>query len=66
LILVLVIENVHASKALDVQIFNWGISELNSTLFYVMVQQKLVIKVQMNSEKCRTKAMKIAATTDGT
>jgi hypothetical protein len=33
LILVLVIENVHASKALDVQIFNWGISELNSTLF---------------------------------
>jgi hypothetical protein len=31
-----------------------------------MVQQKIVIKVQMNSEKCRTKAMKIAATTDGT
>jgi hypothetical protein len=31
-----------------------------------MEQQKIVIKVQMNSDKCRTKAMKIAATTDGT
>ena len=31
-----------------------------------MEQQKIVIKVQMNSDKSRTKAMKIAATTDGT
>ncbi|XP_059442232.1 heavy metal-associated isoprenylated plant protein 47-like [Corylus avellana] len=29
------------------------------------MEQKIVIKVQMNSDKCRTKAMKIAATTDG-
>ncbi|KAM3743869.1 hypothetical protein ACB098_06G008000 [Castanea mollissima] len=30
-----------------------------------MVQQKIVMKVQMNCEKCRTKAMKIAAVTEG-
>uniref|UniRef100_A0A2N9FIV2 HMA domain-containing protein n=1 Tax=Fagus sylvatica TaxID=28930 RepID=A0A2N9FIV2_FAGSY len=29
------------------------------------MKQKIVIKVQMTSDKCRTKAMKIAATTDG-
>ncbi|XP_062170715.1 heavy metal-associated isoprenylated plant protein 47-like [Alnus glutinosa] len=29
------------------------------------MKQKIVIKVQMSSAKCRTKAMKIAATTDG-
>jgi hypothetical protein len=31
-----------------------------------MLQQKIVIKVHMSSEKCRSKAMKIAATADGT
>ena len=30
-----------------------------------MVQQKIVIKVQMTCEKCRTKALKIAAKTSG-
>ncbi|KAK7850099.1 hypothetical protein CFP56_001609 [Quercus suber] len=30
-----------------------------------MVQQKIVMKVQMNCEKCRTKAMKIAAVAEG-
>jgi hypothetical protein len=30
-----------------------------------MLQQKIVIKLQMSSEKCRIKAMKIAATADG-
>ncbi|XP_062170165.1 heavy metal-associated isoprenylated plant protein 47-like isoform X2 [Alnus glutinosa] len=29
------------------------------------MKQKIVIKVQMTSDKCRTKALKIAATTDG-
>ncbi|XP_059444462.1 heavy metal-associated isoprenylated plant protein 47-like [Corylus avellana] len=29
------------------------------------MKQKIVIKVQMSSEKCRTKAMKIAVTADG-
>ncbi|XP_062170185.1 heavy metal-associated isoprenylated plant protein 47-like isoform X2 [Alnus glutinosa] len=29
------------------------------------MKQKIVIKVQLSSEKCRTKAMKIAATADG-
>ncbi|XP_070674212.1 heavy metal-associated isoprenylated plant protein 47-like [Malus domestica] len=28
-------------------------------------KQKIVMKVQLNSEKCRTKALKIAATTKG-
>ncbi|GKV43840.1 hypothetical protein SLEP1_g51089 [Rubroshorea leprosula] len=30
-----------------------------------MVQQKIVIKVSMNCEKCRTKALKIAAAAEG-
>ena len=30
-----------------------------------MVQQKIVMKVQMNCEKGRTKAMKIAAVVEG-
>jgi hypothetical protein len=38
---------------------------INYTVFYLMLQQKIVIKVQMSSEKYRIKAMKIAATTDG-
>ncbi|GMY30807.1 heavy metal-associated isoprenylated plant protein 47-like [Fagus crenata] len=29
------------------------------------MKQKIIIKVQMTCDKCRTKAMKIAATTDG-
>ena len=30
-----------------------------------MVQQKIVMKVQMTCEKCRSKAMKIAAVAQG-
>ncbi|GMJ05036.1 hypothetical protein HRI_004172800 [Hibiscus trionum] len=30
-----------------------------------MLQQKIVIKVSVHSQKCRTKALKIAAATDG-
>lgn len=31
----------------------------------LMVQQKIIVKVQMNCGKCRTKAMKIAAVAEG-
>ncbi len=34
-------------------------------LINVVLQQKIVIKVQMVCDKCRTKALKIAAGADG-
>ncbi|KAL9373275.1 hypothetical protein Peur_032895 [Populus x canadensis] len=32
---------------------------------YLMFKQKIVLKVQMNCEKCRTKALKVVADADG-
>ena len=34
-------------------------------MFYSIVQQKIVIKVSMHCNKCRTRALKIAAVADG-
>ena len=38
-----------------------------NVLYYIhlMVQQKIVMKVEMTCEKCRSKAMKIAAAAQG-
>jgi hypothetical protein len=61
---------VYASKAL-ISIYIFGFSKLISIiclifyLFYLMVQQKIVIKVQLTCEKSRAKALKIAARTCG-
>jgi len=40
-------------------------SVFNFLVGYVLVQQKIVLKVQMNCEKCRTKALKVVADADG-
>ncbi|CAM8995632.1 unnamed protein product [Rhodiola kirilowii] len=34
-------------------------------MLYALIQQKIVLQLEMHSEKCRKKAMEIAAGTDG-